>query len=74
LYIDAEFIDSCQVVGLNEEIIDLTISIRKKAKIKLPDAIKASTCIILDLTLVTRNEGDFGKIEGLSLLNPWTLA
>ncbi|MEQ8417670.1 MAG: type II toxin-antitoxin system VapC family toxin [Imperialibacter sp.] len=69
-----EFTDSSQVVGLNEEIVDLTISIRKRAKIKLPDAIIASTCILLGLTLITRNEDDFGKIEGLSLLNPWTLA
>lgn len=48
----------------------MTIEIRKKYKIKLPDAIIAGTALTYSLTLVTRNTKDFDKIEGLSVINP----
>ncbi|MCB8839631.1 type II toxin-antitoxin system VapC family toxin [Aurantimonas sp. VKM B-3413] len=36
------------------------------------DALIAATALVHDLTLVTRNVGDFQGIEGLRLLDPWT--
>ncbi len=47
-----------------------TISLRKKYKIKLPDAIIAATAMNYKLPLITRNVSDFAKIESLELINP----
>jgi len=38
---------------------------------KLPDGVIAATCLINDLTLVTRNTDDFRNIESLKLFNPF---
>ncbi|CAN5778088.1 hypothetical protein BH24BAC1_BH24BAC1_01530 [soil metagenome] len=67
----AEFVGQLQVIPLTEQIADQTIQIKKKIKIKLPDAIIAATALVYSLTLVTRNIGDFKNIEGLSLLDSW---
>ena len=48
-----------------------TADIRKKHRIKLPDAIIAATALVYELTLVSRNVSDFRNIEGLELINPW---
>lgn len=59
------------VLNLNEQVVDRTIFVRKTCKIKLPDAIIAATALEYDLILVTRNVGDFTKVEGLELFNPY---
>jgi predicted nucleic acid-binding protein len=52
-------------------VIAKTIELRKKYRIKLPDAIIAATAIVHELTLITRNTPDFKSINGLKLLSPW---
>jgi len=59
-------------VGMDEDIQNITISIRRRKTIKLPDAIIAASAISTNSTLVTRNEKDFKHIEGLKLLNPFS--
>lgn len=68
-----EFIALSYVYGINDEIIEQTIELRKNYKIKIPDAIVAATAITNKFILVTRNIADFKNIEGLDLLNPWDL-
>lgn len=65
------FIQDSLVISLNDEIVKTTIAIRKKSKIKTPDAIIAATAIVLDYALITRNTSDFKKINSLKLLDPW---
>ncbi len=65
------FIESSHIFTLNEEVVDKTIDIRSKYKIKLPDAIIAATAIVHELTLVTRNLSDFNGIDGLIVVNPF---
>lgn len=65
------FIDDALVFELEKEIKFKTAYIRKAHKIKLPDAIIASTAITHDLTLLTRNISDFKNIDGLNLINPY---
>ena len=65
------FIDQAQLLVLDDLVINETIQIRKKHKIKLPDAIIAATASINHLILITRNTGDFSNIKGLSAENPW---
>ena len=65
------FITSSVVYNLNETTIIETINIRKKYKIKLPDAIIAATALTNNLTLFTRNTSDFRMINGLDIFNPF---
>ena len=65
------FIDDCIVIELEQAIKLKTVEIRKVYSIKLPDAIIASTAIVYELILVTRNGKDFTQIKGLSVINPF---
>ncbi|QJD80250.1 type II toxin-antitoxin system VapC family toxin [Spirosoma rhododendri] len=52
-------------------IIDKAISIRKTARIKLPDAVVAATAITLNRSLLSRNERDFKRVDELQYRNPY---
>lgn len=66
-----DFIDSSVVYHLDNRTIDQTIELCRLKKIKLPDAIIASTAIVNNQVLVTRNVSDFKSITTLNLLNPY---
>jgi predicted nucleic acid-binding protein len=68
-----EFIDASSIVPLNDDIVKATIEIRKKNKIKTPDAIIAATAMVLDYPLVTRDLSDFKKLDGLKIIDPWSV-
>ena len=59
------------IYQIDDEIIDKTIELRKKYKIKLPDAIIAATAIVHDLTLISHNFRDFQKITELRYINSY---
>jgi len=65
------FIKDALVIELEQTIKYKTADIRKKHKIKLPDAIITATAMVYELTLVSRNISDFKDIDGLKLINPW---
>lgn len=65
-----DFIEDALVFELEQGIKLKTAEIRKAHKIKLPDAIIAASALTYDLTLLTRNVGDFKNIDGLNLINP----
>jgi predicted nucleic acid-binding protein len=69
----SDFIDYANVCSLDEAVVNTTIAICKRSKIKLPDAIIAATAIVGGMTLLTRNVADFRNIDGLLYLNPWEL-
>jgi len=64
------FVESVSEIPLDESIIVETIKIRKRVKIKLPDAIIAATAIVHGLTLLSDNDFDFLKVPRLKYLNP----
>ena len=68
-----EFIGMSKEFGLTEEIIIKTAKMRKNIKIKLPDAVIATTAMVNDLILVSDNDRDFGKIPYLRYVNPTKL-
>ena len=68
-----EFISELTVLHLSDEVVQQTIAIRKKQRIKLPDAIIGATALVHELTLITRNVSDFNSIEGLLVINPFDL-
>lgn len=60
------FLLDCNEISLTDEIKEKTIEIRKKYKIKLPDAIVAASAIENNLPLITADKG-FNQIEELNL-------
>lgn len=67
------FIGDSFVHELEQNIKDKTVEIRRNYAIKLPDAIIAATALVNDLTLISQNIKDFGKIHELSLVNLFDL-
>lgn len=59
------FLSECYIVDIEPNIKELTIDIRSKSKIKLPDAVIAATAIYFDLPLFTMDKG-FNKISDLN--------
>lgn len=67
------FISLATVIETNKEIIQQTIALRRKYRIKLPDAIIAATALVYNQTLISRNTIDFSEINGLLVVNPYQL-
>ena len=58
------FLSQCLLIDLEPEIKELTIDIRAKFKIKLPDAVIAATAIRYDLPLFTMDQS-FKRVTNL---------
>lgn len=67
------FMDDANIIELSKEVADICIDLRKKNKIKLPDAIIASTALATNSALITRNSVDFKSIDGLIVIDPHTV-
>ncbi len=66
-----DFVNDATVIDLTDDIVERTITVRKKHKIKLPDAIIAATALVYKLTIISNNNRDFSNIKGLKTINPW---
>jgi len=66
-----DFVGFAEIYHIDDKIIDQTIELRKRYKIKLPDAIIAATAIVHNFTLISRNSSDFLKITELNYINPY---
>ena len=62
--------NSFDIIDLTTPLIEKIIEIRKKVRIKLPDAIIAASALINKGVLVTTNVKDFKMIDGISIINP----
>lgn len=61
---------SCQLVNISDLIVLETINLRKKHRIKLPDAIIYATAIVENVPLLTNNTKDFIALDGgVKLIN-----
>ena len=58
------FLDECSVMDFNEGIKNITIDLRRKYKLKLPDAIIAATAIFLGIPMISA-DSHFDKITDL---------
>jgi hypothetical protein len=70
LVVYLEFLSKCRVIGIDQQVINKTADLRKAYKIKIPDAIIASTAVCNNLTLITDDEKDFARIKELKQLYP----
>lgn len=68
-----EFVNDSHVWGLTPIIVENCIALRKKRRIRTPDAIIAATAMEQKMTLITNNVVDFANIKGLRLLNPHSI-
>jgi predicted nucleic acid-binding protein len=66
-----DLVSFAEIYHIDDAIIDKTIELRKKHKIKLPDAIIAATAIVHDFVLISHNLKDFQKITDLNFLDPY---
>ncbi len=66
----SRMLDTGGLVYIDDVIAQLTIKLRQKYKIKIPDAVIAATALVNDSELWTANTSDFSNIEGLKLHNP----
>lgn len=67
------FVASVQVFALSDIIADRTILIRQVHRLKLPDAVIAATCLENNLPVISRNQIDFGKVAGLTVIDPYSI-
>ncbi len=62
------------VIALNNQIVEETIELRRKYRIKLPDAIIYSTALVENVPLLTNNISDFKSVNlHVELINPFDL-
>ena len=61
------FLNECSIIDLYPSIKELTITFRKKQKLKIPDAIIAATSDYLGFPLVTM-DSDFKKLPDLDVI------
>ena len=61
-----EFLSKLVIVGLREDVKEYTIALRKKYRLKLPDAAIAATALAMGATLLT-NDVAFLKLTEISV-------
>lgn len=62
--------NNANIIPLSDDLIDKIIEIKQHWNLKLGDSIIAATAIANSCTIITRNQKDFEKIEGLKIINP----
>jgi predicted nucleic acid-binding protein len=62
-----EIMKNMILIEFDDKLTNLVVNIRRKHKIKLPDAIIAATSLYTNSTLITRNIKDFSKIKELNI-------
>lgn len=67
-----QFLLNFITLNVDDPVAEETIRIRKMYKLKLGDALISATSIMHDAVLVSRNEKDFSKVDGLKFLNPYS--
>jgi predicted nucleic acid-binding protein len=58
---------NCQIININEEIKLLTVELRRKYKLKLPDSIIAASAFYFNIPLLTADK-HFNQIEELEII------
>ncbi|HIJ88215.1 MAG TPA: type II toxin-antitoxin system VapC family toxin [Desulfuromonadales bacterium] len=67
------FLQEFRLIEISSPVMELSVEIRRKKKLKLPDAIIAASAIHHDLILVTRDCKDF-KGTSVKTLDPFLVS
>lgn len=65
-----DFLEDSIIFDLTTDVVLKCVDIRRKRKIKTPDAIIAATALCNGFILITKNTRDFKNIKGLKVINP----
>jgi hypothetical protein len=65
------FFEAATVMPISQSVLEEAIKLRQQRKMTLGDSLIAATCLVHELTLVTRNTADFTWIANLMLLDPF---
>ncbi len=65
-----ELIELATILPVSKEVADKAIELRRAKRIKLADAVIASTALVNNLSLVTTNIRDFKGIHELQIIQP----
>jgi predicted nucleic acid-binding protein len=65
-----ELIELATILPVSKEVADKAVELRRARRIKLADAVLASTALVNSLSLVTTNTRDFKGIPDLQIINP----
>ena len=65
------FFSFATVLPITQRVLDQAVKLRQTRRMSLGDSLVAATCLVHNLTLVTRNVDDFQWIAELQLLNPF---
>lgn len=68
------FFSRCVVLPVIGEVVTTAIDLRRRRRMKLGDSLIASTAIVHELAIATRNVDDFAWIEELKVVNPYAAA
>lgn len=63
-----KLLSKCRVIGLNDDIKEKAIEIRKSTRLKLPDAIVSATAIFLGLPLVSA-DNDLKRVKDPQMIH-----
>ena len=63
--------DLFEILPINDKVIEIAVELRQQKKMSLGDSIIASTALVYDLPLMTRNNKDFEWVNGLEIINPF---
>lgn len=67
-----DFLDDFEIIHLNSSISEKAIALFEKYRLShgvlIPDMLIASTALVLDMPLISKNQKDFRFIDKLSLL------
>ena len=66
-----EFLISIPLINISAPVLDFAVKLRRRRRIKLPDALVAATAVAHGYDLVTRNVDDFKWISELSVIDPF---
>ena len=66
-----EFFSASVLLPITTPVLDCAVRLRQARKMTLGDSLVASTALVNNRTLVTRNVDDFANIPSLQLLNPF---
>jgi predicted nucleic acid-binding protein len=66
------FVNNSTIMEMSNDVVNKTIVLRKRHKIKLPDAIIAATAIVYDFSLITGDKY-FKNITELNTIDPNSL-
>lgn len=66
-----EFFLVAQILPISQDVLTQAVALRQQRRMTLGDSIIAGTALVHELTLITRNVGDFRWIVELNLLNPF---